>query len=78
MVLIRENYSFSPTIALQASRKNGQSDSVASKVHKGVVRMTKQTAKWFEGINITLPFVTVKFKRPTNNTTESGKMNNLS
>ncbi|GIP35964.1 hypothetical protein J2TS4_51740 [Paenibacillus sp. J2TS4] len=37
--------------------------------------MVKQTAEWFEGFNITLPFFTVKFKKPANNATGAGKVN---
>lgn len=70
-------YSFSPTIASKASRKNGQSDSVVVNFCKGVMHMGKKVEIWFEGFNISLGFITLKFKKPTNVSTESGKVNNF-
>lgn len=70
-------YSFSPTIASQAFRNNGQSDSVFVNFCKGVIRMGKKAEKWFEGFNVSLGFITLKFKKPTNVFTESGKVNNF-
>jgi len=40
--------------------------------------MAKQlTTRWFEGFNVTLPFLTIKFKKPADFATGSGKGNDV-
>lgn len=53
----------------EASRLSAKA-SVANLVKKGAVRM-KALVKWFDGVDIRIPFVSIKFKKPNNNSTLS-------